>query len=516
MLSSTFGRRPNSRASSSSAGHSDEAYDPNGPSLSPTESPRATISEVIENLGIGFAQIRVAVLAGPVSFADGAELLLISSVTTVVSKGWSFNAFQRGAVVSVVYVGIFIGNLVSGPVGDVLGRRLPILLSFFLIFTFSMLSAVSWGFLSLSFSRFVVGIAIGVGQPAQQTLVNEVTPTDWRVVLGSITQLAFSVGELYSGSLLLADDPQMVDLHWRALLIFNAIPSVIFGLLALAFLQQSPLYLACCGRYQESRVVLESMRRDNRAHAVSIDFKPHRVLCGGSGIPRQFRVVFGRELWVTSCIVMFSCFAWNLSYYGALYAFPQVMGEVEFGSSPAANLLLGAAVEIIGILLSVPCMLRLSRKLVMRVYLILTALGLFAFALGCSGVGGGLVAQGLLLFGYYGEKFTCTLGVLVFYLYASEVYPTMARTTGTALCFAAGRVASMLSPLLYELMVEVFQRPELFFQFIAAINVVNLAIVSFLPFETFGKPLRDDVPEAKAAGYGAVLEVSLDVAGTGA
>lgn len=47
---------------------------------------------------------------------------------------------------SFVFVGIFIGNMLSGWLGDIKGRRFPILLSYVMIFTFSLLSTASWNF----------------------------------------------------------------------------------------------------------------------------------------------------------------------------------------------------------------------------------------------------------------------------------------------------------------------------------------------------------------------------------
>merc|ERR1719199_1726418 len=101
---------------------------------------KPSIGEVVDRLGFGAAQARAAFLGGGVWLADGAELLLISSVTAAVADEWGFSALQRGAVVSIVFVGILAGNLFSGPVGDNFGRRQVILWSYTGIFVFSIVS----------------------------------------------------------------------------------------------------------------------------------------------------------------------------------------------------------------------------------------------------------------------------------------------------------------------------------------------------------------------------------------
>mmetsp|Transcript_79627 Transcript_79627/g.234188 ORF Transcript_79627/g.234188 Transcript_79627/m.234188 type:complete len:504 (-) Transcript_79627:44-1555(-) len=469
-----------------------------------------SLPEVIESLGTGLAQVRVGLLAGPVWFADGAELILISSVTEAVSGEWNFSAAERGLVVTVVYLGVLVGNILSGPFGDMMGRRLPILVSFTCVFIFSMLSTLAWGFFSLCFIRFLVGASIGVGQPAQQALVSETTPSQFRICFSSLGQFLFAFGEIYSGFLLLADDPQMQDLHWRTLLIAGAMPSVIFGLLSFAFLNQSPLFLAYEGQYEETQVVLQSMRQDNSASDVCIDFKPHRVICGSSHVQSHFRrmlaIVFGSEHLVLTLILMTSCFVLNLCYYGSLYAFPSVLSKgVEVGSSPAAALIYGAIIEMAGYVVGVICILFIPRLMVMKVYLVSMATALAAFAWGSPVHGGGFFFHFLTMYGYYSSKFSVAIGFLIFYLYASEVFPTAARTTGTAVVFAGGRIAAMLSSVVYEIFLSVFGRFDVFFWMMAVFCAINFWCVSFLTIETFGVVIQDDedAPEnTEKRGYG--------------
>eukprot|EP00411_Alexandrium_monilatum_P105892 CAMPEP_0175782810 /NCGR_PEP_ID=MMETSP0097-20121207/77979_1 /TAXON_ID=311494 /ORGANISM="Alexandrium monilatum, Strain CCMP3105" /LENGTH=362 /DNA_ID=CAMNT_0017093651 /DNA_START=43 /DNA_END=1128 /DNA_ORIENTATION=- len=350
-----------------------------------------------------------------------------------------------------------------------------------------MFSALAWGFWSLGLFRFLVGVSIGIGQPAQ-------TPTKWRIVFTSVGMFLFAMGEVYSGFLLLADDPQLLDLHWRTMLIAGAVPSVVFGLLAFAFLNQSPLFLACGGRYEETQEILESMRKDNSAPGVSIDFKPHRVLCGGSGaqsnLSRMLGIIFGGEHLVTTCVLVLSCFVLNLSYYGSLYAFPIVLSQgVDIGSSPALGLVYGGLLENIGYIVGIVCILYFPRITVMRSYVLVMGLALMLFAVFAPQNGPG--AHIGAMFGYYGTKFTVSIGFLVFYLYTSEVYPTSVRATGTAVVFAGGRIAAMASPLIYEYIASAFHFAA-FFWLMALFNGANFFCTSFLQVETFGKVMKDE------------------------
>ena len=54
-------------------------------------------------------------------------------------------------------------------------------------------------------------------------------------------------------------------------------------------------------------------------------------------------------------------------------------------------------------------------------------------------------------------KMFVDVGFVVGYMYASEIYPAVARTTGTSVCIAAGRIGSIACPLVYEYSVRAAQ-----------------------------------------------------------
>merc|ERR1719316_1695796 len=127
-------------------------------------------------------------------------------------------------MVTIVYIGVLAGNLISGPLADRYGRFHLIQSSYIGIFTFSILSSLMMSYWSLCFWRFFVGFSFGIGQPPWNVLATEITPAKWRVVVNGLSQSLFIVGEIYSCALILADDPTMLTLNWRHLLQLGAIP----------------------------------------------------------------------------------------------------------------------------------------------------------------------------------------------------------------------------------------------------------------------------------------------------
>eukprot|EP00392_Amoebophrya_sp_AT5.2_P000926 g928.t1 len=201
---------------------------------------------------------------GGIWMADGAELLLISSVTKALADEWDLTNVERGSVVSIVFIGVLFGNLLSGKLGDLLGRRIPILLSYGCIFLFSLASAMAVDFYTLICLRFFVGAAFGLGQPSAGALAAEIMPAAWRIFPQVCGQAMFPIGEMYSGFLVAIDDPQMRDLDWRWLITMGALPSIVLGLYAYYELYESPLWLATQpGRQSEAVRMLEKIRAAN-------------------------------------------------------------------------------------------------------------------------------------------------------------------------------------------------------------------------------------------------------------
>lgn len=486
---------------------------------------RPLVPEIIEQLGFGLAQVRAGVCGGGVYFADGAELLLISAVTDAVAQQWGMSHMQKGLVVTVVFVGILVGNLTSGPLADMYGRRQLILLSFLGIFVFSILSSITVNFGTLSLVRFFVGAAFGLGQPAWNTLGAEITPSDYRVGMQGISQSFFIMGEIYSTLLIWADDPSMEKLHWRWLLQMGAIPAAIFLVLSLLLLHQSPSFLAVSGKTDDAKAILESMRSDNGRPEVSVDFKVHtnanqlparmrrnsrRVSVQSRGeFWRQMGVVFGPDLCMSTLINMYSCFVLNFMYYGCLYAFPQVLAASSEGGGAALELLIGAVWEIPGQVLGIVVGLFMRRKPSMKLYLLLTGVSTLLFALGITHQGSS--ASLMRKFGFYGIKCFVDIGFVVIYQYAIEIYPTKVRTTGSAVAVGSGRLAGIISPLIFEL-IKGSASPAVFFYILLGLVVFNILVIDLLRYETFGVALKDVIEDVEEAKGGAAKPVNEDEA----
>lgn len=443
-----------------------------------------SISEVVERVGFGTAQLKATVFGGGIWLAAGVQLLLINAVTGAVSAEWSLLPWQRSFLVSVVFMGMTLGNAVSGPLGDSFGRRLPVLLCYAGIFVFSCASACATSMSTLGFFRISLGFWIGVGQPAYSTLSTEITPAFWRIPMTGVAQILFALGEAYSAMLLLHDGSPMSSLDWRRLLVYGLVPVLMLAVPAYFLLHESPAYLALRGDHQGARRSLEGLAADNGERSASLDYQPPAAVAQGSTkdlVARQFGIVFGRHMLVSTMTMVFTCFVLNILFYGCLYAFPLIVGEAGMGASPAVALLQGALWEIPGFTLGVMCGLWLPRKPCMLLYLVLIAAALMAFATGATAGEGSWYAYHLMHGGYAGIKMVVCIGFVVVYQYACEIYPAAARTTGTAMCIAGGRIGAMLAPFTFEMAKAWTGTFATFFHIGVGLAAVNAVLIVFLP-----------------------------------
>lgn len=430
------------------------------------------IKHVIEDIGIGKAQFLVCFIGGAIWAADGSEILVIGSVTRSVAGEWGLGSWQRGSLSSLVFVGVLVGNSISGPAGDTVGRRTPVLASFLGIVLFSLLSASANNFWMLLLIRMMLGVSFGFGQPSYNTLVNELSPEKWKLTMNALSQSMFAVGELYAAFLIWWSDPSMKSLDWRWLCAMGAVPSAVGCVLCWFLLLESPFFLASKGKDEQARNVLENIKSLNNADHVSTTFESQTCQEVDA-----LGFIWSRELIGTTLLMIYSCFVLNLVAYGCLYAFPQVMTEVDMGYSPAVGLAVGAFWELSGCSISGLFGAWMDSKSTVLLYLISTALSLISFIVGANreGIVGGILLQG----GYFGFKVMITVGFVAVYLMCAQVYPVATRNTGVAACMSSGRIGSIMAPLLFEQVADRsgWQAYFLMMAFALAVNFVPMYLM---------------------------------------
>jgi len=461
------------------------------------------LHDIIENIGFGFAQVKALFFGGGVYFGEGAVLLVEAAIVQSVAQEWNLTPYQRGSMMSTPFMGMLLGNAVSGPFGDRFGRRRCLLLAYAGMFMFYILASCARSISELLTLMFFVGLSLGLGQPAWNALSVECTPSTWRVLMQCLSLLTFAGGEVYSCIWVIRDDPTMMHLHWRRILRLSSIPVAISLVFCAFMLRESPSFLAINGHRRDARTVLRSLRDDNGLSDLRVRFRPSKAKTSSSEpltsvLKAQTQILFGPEMFASTLVVMYSCLILNLVGFGSMYAYAQVLPSLSKNGTAASELLIGCLWEGVGDALGCLIGMTMARKPAIKFYLVATIVSLLMFAVGSGKVlespTPSLFWECIAFGGYYGSKLAVATGFCLVYLYAAEVYPTSARITGNALGLASGRLGSIVAPVLFEAIMDIWGDFRIFFYFGTVVTFSNLLAIDLLRYETAGMPLQDTLP----------------------
>lgn len=81
------------------------------------------ITDVINHIGFGPAQVYTAILANGVWMADGIEFAMVPVLMSSIASDLSLSDAQKASSAAVVFAGIGVGSILGGYFGDHFGRR---------------------------------------------------------------------------------------------------------------------------------------------------------------------------------------------------------------------------------------------------------------------------------------------------------------------------------------------------------------------------------------------------------
>jgi len=478
----------------------------------------AELQARIDKLGFGGFQLLALICTGGVMMSEGAEMLLMGCMTKMLDKEWGLADFTKGFMVSVVFAGFAVGNLLSGKLGDTYGRRPTILLSYLIMGTAGLLTATANCAPVMICLRMMVGVGCGIGFPSIYTLIPELCPTKLRGAVCACMIGFMPLGEMYAALGVIAIDKDLTgrttfgakwhvtNETWRVLCDWGAVPAFIFLAWCLVLLPESPFFLAKQGRHEEANAVLASMAYWNGGQtpegiapvAIPAAAPPPRpVDSSGKGEADKFswreavqRCLSGRYMETT--LVMFCAhFTKDFSVFGLSYVFPQYFKELAFSVEVGWEIFITAMLTLPGVFIA----MGLTRW---ESFGNIAALKASAFLAGllCLGLLEGaprilhtLCAPTL--------KSVAMIYFIIVVTYTAEVFPTSIRNSAVGLCTCAGRAGSISAPLVFELASSF----NIFWGVLVTCmwGIVALAR-TFLTMETKGRPLEDggSAPAGKA------------------
>ena len=195
----------------------------------------------LENQRIGGLQIRVAILCTLVQICDGYDLNAVAWAVPSLIKAWHLPPPVFATAFLWSSIGILVGALSAGPIGDRFGRR-PLLLCSLTIFgVASLLTATADSIPMLSLWRFFTGLGIGGGFSGAASLSGDYAPHRLRATMIMATFTGAPAGGFIGGQIVAV---LLVHYQWPVIFVLGgAFPLIL--VVALAFwLPESPRFLA--------------------------------------------------------------------------------------------------------------------------------------------------------------------------------------------------------------------------------------------------------------------------------
>lgn len=410
------------------------------------------------------------------AFLDSLDLQMMSLISPVLVRQWALAPRTVGVIASAAMVGMLCGSLVFGRVSDRIGRRPAFQLTVTIFAGFSALCAVAHGPTQLIVLRFCVGVGIGGFIPVDTAMLYEFLPRLARARMLGLWAIAFPLGGLAATFLIRGLLP---TIGWRGVFLMGAGAALIV-LPVRRSIPESPKFLMSQGRVTEANA---SAQWISGSRAVPDPFAP---------APKPMRELLSGRYLRTTLVAWSLWFTWSFSYFGITLWLPTLL---VLAGMPLDKMLLYTVGFQIAAIAGRAVMLPMVGGAGPRAVIVLMAAGSAFTALWFGALPGVvfLVAVGYVLSCCQEGGFT---GIVPF---TPQLYPIPLRATGVGTANGAGRVGSLLAPLLVGWLTESGNIYLVFVIFAASYGLSALAAF-------FLKPPNLDTPLPDEAGMPVVGE----------
>jgi MFS transporter, AAHS family, benzoate transport protein len=366
---------------------------------------------------------------------DGFDLTIYGTVLSTLlddpSHIGAVDAGTAGTLGSLALIGVLVGSLTCGFLGDHFGRRRLILggIAWFSIGMF--VTALTTSVMAFGAMRLLTGLGLGVILATAGATIAEFAPAGRRNFYNALVYSGIPAGGVIAALLgIILLEP----LGWRGLFMLGALPIVILLPLAWFKLPESPRWLHSRGRIEEARAAAER---------TGVPLIEEIAVQEAHAAPakRGFAAIFSRQFFLPTILLGFMSFSGLLLTYGLNTWLPRIMEGYGFGTnySLAFLLILNSGAVLGGIIASVVAD-RLGAQRIVATTFVLAGITLVLMT---------FQFPAPVLFMFIAVAGMGTLGTQVLiYGFSSNYYTTNARAAGVSWVAGFGRIGGVLGPLI--------------------------------------------------------------------
>ena len=323
---------------------------------------------------------------------------------------------------SIFFVGFLAGAGILGQVADSKGRVFGLYLSTSLASAGALFAAASNGYWLYFWCMCLRGFGCGGLGVASYVLCTEVLGIKWRAVLGIATQYYWS-----GGIALMAPVAYMMP-RWRSFATFCGLHGLAYILLSCRFLLESPRWYLATGQIDKAHEIMTHLAKGNDKFSGRLPPLKQTRVVKGLNVTAVFPYPALRQRLVSMayifCVTSMVYYGLSLnvgSLSGSIYMNTFISGIVEFPSHAFAQV----CVDILG-----------------RQKTLFLLMGTAAVGVLSSAMFRGSTQVLVSMIGRFGIAGSFNM----IYLYTTELFPTIVRSSCLGTCSLAARVGGIIAP----------------------------------------------------------------------
>nr|XP_054752323.1 synaptic vesicle glycoprotein 2B-like [Lytechinus pictus] len=456
-----------------------------------TKDGEATYSDAVEAAGFGKFHALLLIVCGWANMSDAVEILSVSFLLPNASVDMNINSVEKGALTSIIFVGMLVGGYLWGSLADIRGRRQILIYSLTCNAFFGAASSVCQNFWLFLVMRFLSGVGVGGSIPVIFSYFGEFQPNNHRGKMISGLSTFWMGGNILTAALAWAIIPRDIGYHnddgfsyesWRIFVAVCCVPAA-SSVITFMIMPESPKYLLEQGNEEKALAIMRNIYSWNHKGAKPSDYPVTHLIPSGTN-KRQLYAEDGTKLslWkqflalyqatkqlfkkpLTGITIAMLVIIFNLSfgYYGLFMWFPELFKRVEYGGSACSTFnesinitepsdriyvdgFYTALSNLPGNLLTIVLMDRLSRKLLITSSMIISGISVFfiwfletrthVLIMSC-------------LFGAISVITWNTLNVV-----GVELYPTSCRSTALGVQSVLNRLGAIIGSLMFGVLID--------------------------------------------------------------
>ena len=432
----------------------------------------------LDRLPVSSFHYRIFWLVGAGMFFDGYDLYVASGVLAATLQTKFSTLPQNLQFVSLTFLGMTIGSLITGFVGDKYGRRFTYQINLLVFGLASLAAAFAQDMSQLIVCRFIQGLGLGaeivVGYSTLTEFVPPASRGRWLSFMAFLTVCGFPVTAILSYLII-------PTWSWRPMFVIAGIGSLIVWYLR-KNLPESPRWLEAQGRTDEAEALMQTIEKEVASTAGALPAPVVTVPVPQLTAAAMFRPPILQRLLV-GCWVLITI---NTLIFGFVIFLPQffLRQGLTITNSLGYTVVLAAA-SLVGCACGAVLSDGIGRRWSIIGASLLTIVTGWVYAHFNAASDGALILSvgAILIIAIYIQT------AILFGVYTPELFPTEIRLRANGICNTLGRGATVVSPFVVGYLMVNYGLPGVIWLMIALL-IVQIVAVYVWGVEPARRPLE--------------------------